>query len=103
MDDGSARHRWGPAPSGESRHRSVCRRCGLEECTSWRRTIDGRVIEVVTWVAPTGAVLAVRPVHGAPPPARASGGEALWEQPSPAPAVVDALAHCPGTPTAWES
>jgi len=101
--DGSERHRWGPAPSGESRHRSVCRRCGLEECTSWRRTSDGRTIEVVTWVAPTGEVLAVRPVHGAPPPASVSGVEALQEHPSPAPALVDALAHCPGTPAAWES
>jgi hypothetical protein len=97
------RHQWGPAPSGESRHLSVCRRCGLQELSTWCRAPDGRPVEVVTWVAPDGDVLAARPIESQEPPARLAGTlDDLRPYAVTSPASVDVLVHCPGTAEVWQ-
>jgi hypothetical protein len=101
--NGSTRHHWGPTPSGEAQHRAVCRRCGLEEVTTWRPTPDGRVAEVVAWVAPTGRVLATRAVRSQEAPRRLGLLPSAEEYAVPARSTVDVLPHCPGTPDAWRS
>jgi hypothetical protein len=80
----------------------VCRRCGLEEITSWGRRPDGEVTEVVAWVAPTGRVLATRPVRSQQLPPSPDPLPVLVERVPESPSA-DALIHCPGTPEAWES
>jgi hypothetical protein len=99
----SARHQWGPAPSGQPQHRAVCRQCGLVEITTWHRDPEAEVIEVVAWVAPTGEVLASRPVRSQPVPLSPGRLPVLKEYAVLEPATVEALTRCPGTPEAWES
>jgi hypothetical protein len=110
MDDSSqggptrrhlARHQWGPSPSGEKRHHSVCRRCGLHEITGWYRLLGGSKVEVVLWVAPSGQVLAAQPILSAPghPPA---GVAELLAHPFVDPSKVEEIAECPGDLAAWE-
>lgn len=100
--DISVRHQWGPAPSGQPEHRAACRRCGLEEISTWRRLPGGEVTEVVAWVAPTGEVLATRPVNSRQVPRGAEPLPLLEEDTASAPSTTEVLTHCPGTPRAWE-
>jgi hypothetical protein len=81
----------------------VCRQCGLEEVTTWHRDAEAQVFEVVAWVAPTGEVLATRPVRSQPVPLSPGPLPVLKEYAVLEPSVVDALTRCPGTPEAWES
>jgi hypothetical protein len=99
----SARHQWGPSPSGQAQHRAVCRRCGLEEVTTWRAAPDGRISEVVAWVAPTGRVLATRAVRSQATPRRLGLVPTAEEYAVPVSSTVDVLPRCPGTPDAWRS
>jgi len=100
--DRSGRHQWGPAPSGESRHVSECRRCGLQEVADWYDAPDGAPVEVVRWVTPGGDVLAVQPLDSRQgPPAAAR--DRLFEPAVAAPPTVEAITLCPGHPGAWGS
>jgi len=100
--DESRRHQWGPAPSGEARHVSVCRRCGLQEIAEWYDVPGGSPIELVRWITPAGAVLAIQRLdsHQAPPSAERGG---VLEHTVVAPPTVDAIRRCPGDPRVWES
>jgi len=100
--DDSRRHQWGPAPSGETRHVSVCRRCGLQEIADWYEAPSGRPVEVIQWVTPTGAVLAMQPLdsHQDPPSVQRGGVLAYAVV---APVTVEAIRRCPGDPEAWSS
>jgi len=100
--DDSRRHQWGPAPSGEMRHVSVCRRCGLKEIADWYVAPTGRPVEVIQWVTPAGAVLARQPLDSHQnPPAKQSVG--VLEYAVLAPVAIDAIKRCPGDPEAWSS
>lgn len=94
----TTRHQWGPAPSGSAQHLSVCRRCGLNEVTDWYDA-PGGLVEVTTWVTPTGAVVGARRVDSRQGPPRHRPLEMLDAVGEPPAAGV--VAHCPGDPGAW--
>jgi hypothetical protein len=95
-----ARHQWGPAPSGTTQHQSICRRCGLREISAWYRLLGGRDVEVVTWVAPTGAVVGVRAVDSHQGPSKSDAIELLDDDLIES-GARDPIAQCPGAPDGW--
>jgi hypothetical protein len=100
MNPVSLRHQWGPAPSGSSRHVAQCRRCGLREVTDWYDA-PGGAVEVTTWVAPGGDVVATRRIdsHQGPPPKRLPElVDSIAEKPP-----GDVVRSCPGHPLAWQT
>jgi hypothetical protein len=100
LTTGTTRHQWGPAPSGSTRHLSVCRRCGLREVTDWYVVPGGRAVELTAWLTPTGTVLGVRPVDTHQQPGPFDALEVLDGVTGPPPA--EAIGRCPGHPDAWE-